>query len=71
MTVYQRIAYLVDDGTWHPLHTLYNPLENGEGTTNVVDGLGQIEGRWAVVIGFDTRSWRAPGCRDSPRTSCA
>ena len=55
MTVYQRIAYLVDDGTWHPLHTLYNPLENDEGTTNVVDGLGQIEGRWAVVIGFDNK----------------
>lgn len=55
MTVYQRLAYLVDEGTWHPLHSLYNPLDNEEGTTNVVDGLGQIEGRWAVVIGFDNK----------------
>ena len=55
MTVYQRLAYLVDEGTWHPLHSLYNPLDNEEGTTNVVDGLGQIGGRWAVVIGFDNK----------------
>ena len=55
MTVYQRLEYLVDAGTWHPLHTLYNPLKNEEGTTNVVDGLGQIAGRWAVVIGFDNK----------------
>lgn len=55
MTVYQRLEYLVDAGTWLPLHSLYNPLENVEGTTNVVDGLGQIDGRWAVIIGFDNK----------------
>ena len=55
MTVYQRLDYLVDSGSWHPLHTLYNPLENEEGTTNVVDGMGQIAGRWAVIIGFDNK----------------
>ncbi|MBM41492.1 MAG: glutaconyl-CoA decarboxylase subunit alpha [Acidobacteria bacterium] len=55
MTVYQRLEYLVDEGTWHPLHTLYNPEENTKGTTNVVDGLGRIEGRWAVIIGFDNK----------------
>ncbi len=55
MTVYQRIEYLVDAGTWHPLHSLYNPLDNEEGKTNVVDGLGRIAGRWAVVIGFDNK----------------
>lgn len=55
MTVYQRLAYLVDEGTWHPLHTLYNPAANAEGTTNVVDGIGRIAGRWAVVIGFDNK----------------
>ena len=55
MTVYQRLEYLVDPGTWQPLHTLYNPAENEEGVTNVVDGLGRIEGRWAVVIGFDNK----------------
>ena len=55
MTVYQRLEHLLDPGTWRPLHTLYNPAENEEGVTNVVDGLGRIEGRWAVVIGFDNK----------------
>lgn len=55
MTVWQRLEYLIDPGTWRPLHTLYNPEENEEGQTNVVDGLGKISGRWAVVIGFDNK----------------
>lgn len=55
LTVWQRLEYLVDPGTWHPLHSLYNPAENEEGTTNVVDGLGKICGRWAVIIGFDNK----------------
>ncbi|MFO7749598.1 MAG: carboxyl transferase domain-containing protein [Desulfobacteraceae bacterium] len=55
MTVWQRLDYLVDEGTWCPLHTLYNPAENEEGTTNVIDGIGKISGRWAVVIGFDNK----------------
>ncbi len=55
MTVWQRLEYLVDPDTWCPLHTLYNPLDNNEGTTNVIDGLGKIAGRWAVIIGFDNK----------------
>ncbi|MBU0986510.1 MAG: glutaconyl-CoA decarboxylase subunit alpha, partial [Proteobacteria bacterium] len=55
MTVYQRLDYLVDPGTWCPLHTLYNPMHNEEGTTNVIDGLGKISGKWAVIIGFDNK----------------
>ncbi|MBW1867039.1 MAG: glutaconyl-CoA decarboxylase subunit alpha, partial [Deltaproteobacteria bacterium] len=55
MTVWQRLEYLVDPGTWCPLHTLYNPADNTEGTTNVIDGLGRISGRWAVIIGFDNK----------------
>ena len=55
MTVYQRLEYLVDAGTWQPLHSLYNPSDNEEKTTNVVDGLGRICGRWAVIIGFDNK----------------
>jgi len=55
MTVWQRLDYLVDAGAWHPLHSLYNPEENEEGTSNVVDGLGRIAGRWAVIIGFDNK----------------
>ena len=46
MTVWQRLEYLVDPGTWCPLHTLYNPADNEEGTTNVIDGLGNpIDGK--------------------------
>jgi glutaconyl-CoA decarboxylase len=55
MTIWQRLEYLVDPGTWSPLHTLYNPEENEEGTTNVIDGIGRISGRWAVIIGFDNK----------------
>jgi glutaconyl-CoA decarboxylase len=55
MTVWQRLEYLLDPGTWCPLHTLYNPENNEEGTTNVIDGIGKIAGKWAVVIGFDNK----------------
>ncbi|MEE9611195.1 MAG: carboxyl transferase domain-containing protein [Desulfatiglandales bacterium] len=55
LTVWERIEYLVDPGTWCPLHTLLNPQDNEEGTTGVIDGLAKIEGKWAVVIGFDNK----------------
>ncbi len=55
LTIWQRLEYLVDKDSWHPLHSLYNPLDNAEGGTNVVDGLAKIAGRWAVVIGFDNK----------------
>jgi len=56
LTVFQRLNYLLDPGTWRPLHTLYNPDENAEGTTNVVNGLGKISGKWAVIVGFDNKN---------------
>ena len=55
MTVWERLEYLIDPGTWCPLHTLYNPQFNEEGTTGVIDGLAKINGKWAVVIGFDNK----------------
>jgi len=55
MTAYDRLEYLVDPGTWCPLHTLYNPADNEEGCTGVIDGLGKIEGKWAVIIAFDNK----------------
>ncbi len=54
-TVYQRLEYLIDPGTWCPLHTLYDPMDEESGTTGVVDGIGRIGGKWAVVIGFDNK----------------
>lgn len=56
LTVWQRLHYLIDPGSWCPLHTLYNPEDNVEGHTNVFDGLGKISGRWAVIIGFDNKT---------------
>jgi glutaconyl-CoA decarboxylase len=55
MTVWDRLEYLVDPGTFCPLHTLYNPRDNEEGVTGVVDGLAKIRGKWCVVIGFDNK----------------
>ncbi len=45
----------MDPGTWCPLHTLYDPQFNEEGTTGVVDGLATINGKWCVVIGFNNK----------------
>ena len=55
MTVWDRIEYLVDSGTFCPLHTLYNPMNNEEGMTGVIDGLAKISGKWCVLIGFDNK----------------
>ena len=55
MTVYQRLEYLLDPGTWCPLHTLFDPMDEESGTTGVVDGVGRISGKWAVIIGFDNK----------------
>ena len=55
LTGWQRIDYLVDNGTWCPLHTLYDPGENAEGTTGVIDGIGKVGGKWAVVIASDNK----------------
>ncbi len=55
LTIWQRLEYLLDPGTWNPLHSIFNPADNEEGTTSIVDGLGRIKGKWAVVIGFDNK----------------
>lgn len=55
LTVWQRLEYLLDPGTFCPLHSIFNPKDNEEGTTSVVDGLAKINGRWAVVVGFDNK----------------
>jgi len=55
MTIWDRIEYLVDPGTFCPLHTLYNPRQTEEGVTGVVDGLARIGGKWCVLIGFDNK----------------
>ncbi|MEG0803776.1 MAG: carboxyl transferase domain-containing protein, partial [Pygmaiobacter sp.] len=54
-TALQRIEALVDEGTFCPLNTLYNPQGNDHGTTGIVKGLGRIEGKWALIIASDNK----------------
>ncbi len=58
MTVWERIEYLVDPGTFCPLHTIFDPENEESGSTGVVDGLARINGRWCVIIGFNNK-WMA------------
>jgi glutaconyl-CoA decarboxylase len=54
-SAWQRLEYLVDPGTWCPLHTIYDPAGNEEGNTGVIDGLGKINGKWAVIIASNNK----------------
>jgi len=55
MTVWDRIEYIVDPGTFCPLHTIFDPENEESGSTGVVDGLARIAGRWCVLIGFNNK----------------
>ena len=44
-TAMQRIEELVDEGTWCPLNSLYNPQDNDNGSVGIVKGLGRINRR--------------------------
>ena len=67
-TAMQRIGELVDEGTWCPLNSLYNPDDNKDGSVGIVKGLGRINGKWAVIIASDNKklagAW-IPGQADS------
>jgi glutaconyl-CoA decarboxylase len=55
MTVWDRIEYVVDPGTFCPLHTIFDPENEESGSTGVVDGLARIAGKWCVLIGFNNK----------------
>jgi len=55
MSVWERIEYLVDPGTFCGLHTIYDPENEESGHTGVIDGLARINGRWCIVIGFNNK----------------
>ena len=55
-TAMQRIEELVDEGTWCPLNSLYNPQDNDNGSVGIVKGLGRINGKWAVIIASDNKN---------------
>lgn len=54
-TASQRIAMLVDEGTWCPLNSLFNPADNSEKSTAIIKGIGRIEGKWAVIVASDNK----------------
>ena len=55
LTAQQRIEELIDEGTWCPLNTIFNPENNKDGDTGILKGLAKIEGKWAVVIASDNK----------------
>ena len=55
MTAMQRLRLLVDEDTWCPLNSLYNPGGNEDGSTGVITGLGKIRDKWAVIIASDNK----------------
>ncbi|WP_019133083.1 acyl-CoA carboxylase subunit beta [Peptoniphilus obesi] len=54
-TALQRLYELVDEGTWCPLNSLYNPEDNDNGSTSLIKGLGRINGKWAYIIASDNK----------------
>jgi len=54
MTALERIAELIDEGTWCPLNSLYNPQEFATGT-GIVKGLARINGKWVVIVASDNK----------------
>ena len=55
LSAMQRINALIDAGTWCPLNSLYNPEDNRFGTTNIVNGLGRVDGKWVYIVASDNK----------------
>ncbi|MFI3250767.1 MAG: carboxyl transferase domain-containing protein [Eubacteriales bacterium] len=55
MTAMQRVASLVDAGTWCPLNSLYNPEDNKNGSTTIIKGLGRVNGKWCCIVASDNK----------------
>ncbi len=67
MTALERIEQLIDEGSWCPLNSLYNP-QDFVTATGIVKGLGRINGKWAVIVASDNKkivgAW-VPGQADN------
>ena len=68
MTVMQRIDYLVDEGSWTPLHSYITRrrIWKERPTSSTVSQKSLVAGPSSSAS--TTRSWREPGCPDSPKT---
>ena len=51
----QRINALVDEGTFCQLNSLFNPNDNKMGSTNIINGLGCVNGKWVYIIASDNK----------------
>ena len=68
MTAMQRIMALVDEGSWFPLNSIYNPENNDNHSTGILKGLGRVDGKWVVIVASDNKklagAW-VPGQADN------
>ncbi|WP_426349063.1 acyl-CoA carboxylase subunit beta [Alloiococcus sp. CFN-8] len=68
MTAIQRIMALVDEGSWFPLNSIYNPENNDNNSTGILKGLGRVDGKWVVIVASDNKklagAW-VPGQADN------
>ncbi|MEG2144985.1 MAG: carboxyl transferase domain-containing protein, partial [Oscillospiraceae bacterium] len=55
MTAMQRLNLLVDEGTWCPLDSLLNKMNNKNGSVGVIIGLGKIHDKWACIVASDNK----------------
>ena len=55
LSAMQRSNALIDAGTWCPLNSLFNPEDNRFGTTNIVNGLGRVDGKWVYIVASDNK----------------
>ena len=56
LTALQRIEKLVEPGSWRPLHTLFNPQGNKNGSVAIDKRLGRVNGKWCVDEASDTQT---------------
>lgn len=55
LTAMERIEKLVDDDSFLPLNTLFDPKENSENSTGIISGLASISNRQCVVVASDNK----------------
>lgn len=55
LTALQRLGVLIDEGTWRPINSLFNPEFNEDDGCSVLTGMAKVEGKWTVIIAFDNK----------------